>query len=184
MDQLVINAKTRTVSGNKAAKMLRAEGRLPAVMYNTKGESTMLDIDEVEFNKVWRTITSTTMITLKVDDKKSYNAFIKDTEYNILSDKVLHADFHVVEKDTVLTTNMKVKLDGTPVGVLKGGFMVTHTPKVTVKAPAESYPQRIVIDVSKINIGETLRVKDMNLGKDILILTDPETPLVSIAPAR
>ena len=65
MDQMVINAKIRKETGKKAAKQLRATGRLPAVMYNSKGESTMLDIDEVEFNKVWRNITPTTVITLK-----------------------------------------------------------------------------------------------------------------------
>ena len=183
MDQLVINAKPRKETGKKAAKTLRATGRLPAIMYNTKGKSEMLDIDEVEFNKVWRSITPTTLVNLKVDGK-SLKAFIKDTEYDILSDKVLHVDFYVVEKDTVITTNMKIKIEGTPVGVLKGGFMVTHTPKLSVKAPSSVYPENLSIDVSGINIGDTYRVKDMKLGKGITILTDAETPLVSVSPAR
>ncbi|MCI1208361.1 MAG: 50S ribosomal protein L25 [Treponema sp.] len=184
MDQLVINVKTRKETGKKAAKVLRTTGRLPAVMYNTKGESTMIDVDEAEFNKVWRTITPTTLVTLKLDGKTSYSAFIKDTEYNILSDRVLHADFYVVEKDTVITTNMKIKLEGTPTGVLKGGFMVTHTPKLKIQAPSAVYPERISIDVSGINIGETFRVKDMKLEKGVKVMTDAETPLVSVSPAR
>ena len=60
MSKQIINAKTRTTTGKTAAKNLRKEGRIPAVVYNDKGEATSLEISEVEFNKVWRTITPTT----------------------------------------------------------------------------------------------------------------------------
>ena len=79
---------------------------------------------------------------------------------------------------------MKIKFEGTAAGVLKGGFMVKHTPKLLVKAPASLYPQNMIIDVSGINIGDIFRVKDLKLGKGVTILTDAETPLVSVSPAR
>ena len=82
MDQMVVNAVVRTESGKRAAKKLRANGRLPAVMYNSRGEAVMLDVDEAEFSKVWRNTTPTTLITLKVDGK-DYLSFIKATEYDI-----------------------------------------------------------------------------------------------------
>ena len=94
MSKQTINAKIRTVSGKSAAKKLREAGSIPAVMYNDKGEATMLEVNAVEFNKVWRSITATTSIDLVVDGKKM-PALIKDTEYNIRTDKVLHADFFV-----------------------------------------------------------------------------------------
>ena len=60
MEQYVINAKTRKETGKRISKQLRAEGRIPAIAYNEKGQSTMLDIDAAEFSKIWRTITPTT----------------------------------------------------------------------------------------------------------------------------
>ncbi|MCR5290627.1 MAG: 50S ribosomal protein L25 [Treponema sp.] len=183
MDQMVINAKIRKETGKKAAKQLRATGRLPAVMYNSKGESTMLDIDEVEFNKVWRNITPTTVITLDVEGKKA-DALIKDTEYNIRDDKVLHADFFEPAADQQLTVRMKVQFQGTPAGVLKGGFLVKRTPDVVIKAAAKDLPQKVIIDISGINIGEAFCVKDLNLGKGVSVLTPAETMLMSVAPAR
>ena len=183
MDQMVINAKTRKESGKKAAKQLRAMGRIPAVMYNAKGVSTMLDIDEVEFNKVWRNITATTLITLKVDGSEG-NAFIKDTEYNIRNDKVLHADFFEPAADEQLTVKMKVQYTGTAAGVLKGGFMVTHAPEVILRAAPDKLPNRLTVDISNVNIGETFCVKDIAVGDGITIVTSAETPLVSVSPAR
>ena len=183
MDQMVINAKTRVTVGKKAAKTLRATGRLPAVVYNSKGEAVMVDVDEVEFNKVWRSITKTTLVTLNVDGKSS-DVFIKDAEYNIRTDKVLHADFFEPAADKKLKVKMKVQYSGTPAGVLKGGYMLKHVPEVIIKAVAKNIPQRIVIDVSKINIGERLCVKDVNLGDGVEVLTPAETCLVSISPAR
>ena len=98
MSKQTLNAKVRTASGKTAAKKLRQVGSIPAVMYNDKGESTMLEINEVEFNKIWRTITPSTSINLVVDGKENL-ALIKDTEYNICTDKVLHADFFVPAAD-------------------------------------------------------------------------------------
>jgi len=183
MDQMVINAKTRTTTGKKAAKALRATGRLPAVVYNSKGEATMIDVDEVEFNKVWRSITKTTLVSLSIDGKAS-DVFIKDVEYNIRTDKVLHADFFEPSKTAKLTVTMKIQYSGTPAGVLKGGFMLKHTPNLKIRALAKDFPENLVVDVSKINIGERLCVKDIDLGKGVEILDPAETSIVSVSPAR
>lgn len=184
MDQVIINAKTRTTSGKTAAKRLRAAGRLPAVMYDSKGTSTMLEVDEKEFNKVWRAITPTTLVSLKVDDNATYDAFIKDTEYNILNDRVLHADFFIPDANKKLTAKFKVTYSGTSSGVLKGGFMLKHLPEIQVKAVAKCMPQSVVADISALEIGDVFRVKDLKLGEGVTVLTDGDSPLVSVKPAR
>ena len=79
---------------------------------------------------------------------------------------------------------MKLLYSGTPAGVLKGGFLLKHVPEVTIKAKPADVPERIVLDISKINIGEKLCVKDMNLGNGVTILTPAETSLVSISAGR
>ena len=183
MSKQIINAKTRTTTGKTAAKNLRKEGRIPAVVYNDKGEATSLEISEVEFNKVWRTITPTTSITLNIDGKESL-ALIKDAEYNIRTDRVLHADFFVPAADQKLVMKMKVHFKGTPAGVLKGGFKKERNNQVKIKATIADLPETIVADISKINVSEALRVKDLEFGKGVEVLTDVELPLVTVAPAR
>lgn len=183
MSKQTLNAKVRTTTGKTAAKKLREVGSIPAVMYNDKGESTMLEVNEVEFNKIWRTITPTTSINLVVDGKEML-ALIKDAEYNIRTDKVLHADFFVPAADQKLVMNIRVHFNGTPAGVLKGGFKKERNNKVKIKATIADLPETIVADISKINVSEALRVKDLDFGKAVEVLTDAELPLVTVSPAR
>ena len=119
MSKQTINAKTRTATGKVAAKNLRKVGSIPAVMYNDKGESTMLEVNAVEFNKVWRSITATTPVELSVEGK-AYTALIKDVEYNIRNDQVLHVDFFVPGADEKLVYTYKILFTGNAAGVLKG----------------------------------------------------------------
>lgn len=183
MSKQTLNAKVRTASGKTAAKKLRQVGSIPAVMYNEKGESTMLEVNEVEFNKIWRTVTPTTSINLVVDGKE-HLALIKDTEYNIRTDKVLHADFFVPAADEKLVMNIKVHYSGTPAGVLKGGFKKERNNQIKIKAAIADLPETIIADISKINVSEALRVKDLELSKNVEVLTDKELPLVTVSPAR
>lgn len=183
MSKQTIDAKTRTVTGKAAAKNLRKEGRIPAVVYNAKGEATSIEVGEVEFNKIWRTVTPTTSITLKVDGKEAL-ALIKDVEYNIRTDKVLHADFFTPDADQKLVTKIKIHYQGTPAGVLKGGFKKERNNQIKIKATIADLPETIVADISKINVSEALRVKDLVLGDKVEVLTDPNLPLVTVSPAR
>ena len=183
MSKQTLNAKTRTVTGKTAAKNLRKEGRIPAVVYNAKGEATSIDVDEVEFNKIWRTITPTTSIVLNIDGKENV-ALIKDVEYNIRNDKALHADFFVPDADQKLVMKIKVHFQGTPAGVLKGGFKKERNNQIKIKAASADLPETITADVSKINVSEALRVKDLVLGDKVEVLTDKELPLVTVSPAR
>src|SRR5574344_1361815 len=176
MDQLVIEAKTRKETGKKISNALRAAGRIPAVMYNEKAEAVSLDVDGMEFNKAWRTITATTLVTLKVDGT-AYDAFIKDTEYDIKSDKVLHADFYVVDNKKEVTAKFKVHYTGTPAGVLKGGFMVTHVPEVTIKCLPKTMPARPPSYLVKTVDDELSSAEQKNICKNLMDKLDDDSTL-------
>ena len=183
MEQLVIAANVRSETGKKAAKRLRANGRIPAVVYDEEGKATSIDVDKAEFNKVWRSITATTLVTLNVGGK-TCDAFIRDTEYDIMTDSVLHADFFAVTNKKKVVRMYKLQYSGTPAGVLKGGFMVKHTPEIKVSALPKDLPPRVVVDVSKVNIGDVLHVKDIDVGRAVTVLTPADSSIVSVAPPR
>ena len=183
MEQFVINAKTRSLSGKSAAKRIRAEGKLPAIAYNEKGESIMLEVDAQEFSKAWRSITKTTLVNLKIDGKDN-QAYIKDTEYDIKTDKNLHADFHIVSGNKPITAVLKIRINGNPAGVLKGGFMVKHVPDVKLKALPADMPAFVSADVSALDIGGKLAIKDLKLSDKITVISNPESLIVTIAPPK
>lgn len=171
MDYVVLNARERKESGKGAAKKIRSAGRLPAVMYNSKGEAVMLDVDEAEFTKVWKIATPTTLISLDVDGKKSI-AFIKDTLYDIKSDKNLHVDFHVIDEDKPLKKTMKIQVAGNPVGVREGGVFETVVKEVTIECLPKDLPVRMVADVSNLSLGSSLTIKELPFAKDVKILSN------------
>ena len=184
MDYLVLNANERKDAGKGVAKKLRAGGRLPAVMYNAKGTATMLDVDEAEFTKVWKVTTPTTLINLEVGGKKSL-ALIKDTLYDIKSDKNLHVDFHVIDEDKPLVAEIKLQLGGNPAGVREGGILFKGTPSIKIKCLPKDLPVRIVADVSALKIGDFLHVKELALGDGVKIISDGEAVVASVrAPKR
>ncbi len=184
MERLVINAKTRTQSGKGVARRLRAVGQLPAVMYNSKGEAGMLEITESEFFKVWKQATPTTLISLVVDGGKGVLAFIKSTDYNIILDKNIHVDFHVIDEDKPLVATMKILTTGNPVGVRDGGVFEKGAAKVEVKCLPADLPVRIVADVSNLGLNEKICIKDLPFEKSVTVLTDPEVVVATVRPMR
>lgn len=184
MERLVINAKTRTASGKGVARRLREVGQLPAVMYNSKGESGMLEISETEFFKVWKQATPTTLISLVVDGAEGVLAFIKSTHYNIISDKNLHVDFHVIDADKPLTATMKVQTSGNPVGVRDGGVFEKGIAKVEVKCLPADLPVRIVADVSELALNASITVKDLPFAKSVTVLTDADAVVAKVRPMK
>ena len=109
---------------------------------------------------------------------------IKDTEYDVKTDKSLHADFHIVSGQKKFTFVYKIRYSGTAAGVLKGGFMVKHVPEIKVKALPQDLPEFISADVSKLEIGQKFTIADFNLGDKIEVLSDPAALVVSIAPPK
>ena len=179
MEQLVLKATKRTETGKGAAKRLRETGNLPAVMYNHQGQATMLSVNEAEFTKVWKQATKTTIICLDVEGTK-YQAFIKDTEYNIIANRNLHVDFHAIEDTQKIRTTIKVQTSGTPVGVREGGVLMATGIAVKIECLPKDLPARIVADIDPIKIGETFYIKDLKLNENIKVLTNPDAVVVSV----
>ena len=95
MDKLTVTATVRTTTGKRAAKVLRATGILPAVMYNGKGEATMLQVNEAEFTKVWKQATPTTLIELVVG-KDKYTATVQLLQVEAGTQKEMNVEFKLV----------------------------------------------------------------------------------------
>ena len=167
----------RTMCALLAATML-----LPtAIMAETSAAAA--EVDVAEFNKVWRSITKTTLITLDVEGKAS-DAFISDVDYDIMTDSVVHADFFAVSNTKKVVRSYKIQYSGTPAGVLKGGFMVKHIPSVQLKALPDDMPTSITADVSGVEIGQKFTVADLHLSDKITLITKPTALIVTIAPPK
>jgi large subunit ribosomal protein L25 len=184
MDQKLLNARTRTVSGKGAAKRLRGEGRLPAVMYDRHGKAVMIDIDEQEFGKLFHRITESTIVKVKVDGSKDVEVFVKDTQYDIVDDSFLHVDLYEIEQGRVLRTKIPVRLTGTPEGVRSGAVLETGAPEIEVECLPKDLPERVVVDVSGLQLNHSLHVRDIKLPGAVKVLTDLELSIATLRFAK
>ncbi|ULQ60483.1 50S ribosomal protein L25 [Brucepastera parasyntrophica] len=174
MAQKTINAKTRTEVGKGAAKRLRKSGRMPGVLYDGTGKSVLIDIDFKDFSQLFHSITESTLIDVKLDDSVNKVVFVKDAQYDIITDSVKHVDFYEVDPSKKLRTKIHIKLSGSPEGIRVGGVLETGISEVEVECLPRDLPERIVVDVGGLGLNHSIHVKDLQLGTGVKILTDPD----------
>lgn len=179
MEQRMINAKERTGLGKSAAVKLRKTGRIPAVMYDRHGKSVLLDVEEREFMKLFKTVTESTILKVHVGDK-DHEVFIKDFQHNIVDDKIKHVDFYEVERGKTLRTKVKIKLQGSAAGVRHGGVLEAGIPELEVECLPKDLPPRIIVDVSALDVNQSLHVRDIKLPEAVTVLTDTEMTIAAI----
>lgn len=179
MEQRIINAKERTELGKSAAVKLRKAGRIPAVMYDRHGKSLSLDVEEREFMKLFKTVTESTILKIHVGDK-DHEVFIKEFQHNIVDDKIKHVDFYEVERGKVLRTKVKIRLEGSPEGVRHGGVLESGITELEVECLPKDLPPRIVVDVSNLDVNQSLHVRDIKLSGEVTVITDSDLTIAAI----
>lgn len=179
MEEKVLNANHRVVLTKSNLLSLRRQKRIPAVMYDRHGKATSIDVCEVEFGKLFKTITESTILKVMLEGEE-HEVFVKDYQYDGVKDKIVHVDFYAVERGVPLRTKVKVKLVGSPDGVRRGGVLETGATEVEVECLPKHLPTRLVVDVSGLELNASLHVKDIAISEGVTILTDPEITVATL----
>ncbi|AIN94860.1 50S ribosomal protein L25 [Treponema putidum] len=179
MEQRLLNANERSAYGKSAAVKIRKEGRIPAVMYDRHGKSVSLDVDKREFMKLFKLVTESTIVTLSVTGK-DYEVFIKDFQHDIVNDEIKHIDFYEVERGKTLRTKVKIRLDGSPEGVRHGGILETGITELELECLPKDLPPRIIVDVSALDVNQSLHVRDIKLPEAVTVLTNDDITVAAI----
>ncbi|MDZ7658591.1 50S ribosomal protein L25 [Fodinibius sp.] len=170
-------------TGRKAADALRDAMRVPCVMYGPEVEENVhFSIDELEFEKVLSE-SKRQILNITVDGEE-YETLLKDVEFHPLTDRPVHADFYVMAEDHKVTLSVPIRLEGTPVGVTEGGgrvFQPMHILRIRVKP--DLIPGAYTVDISDLEIGDSLHVRDLEL-EGIIPLDDLGRTLVTIRPPK
>lgn len=179
MEEKLLNAKKRTVLNKANLKSLRRQKRIPAVMYDRHGKAVSLDVCSVEFGRLFRTITESTILRISLEGEE-HEVFMKDYQYDRIKEEVLHIDFYAVERGVPLRTKVKVKLTGSPDGVRRGGVLETGATEVEVECLPRNLPTKIVIDVSNLALNASLHVRDLPVAEGVTVLTDPDVTVAAL----
>ena len=173
MKTLEIKATKRDGFGKKAAKAYRREGLIPGVIYGG-GEEKAFTIDAKELNQLIYTPNSY-IVELNIDGVVE-KAVMREVQYHPVREQVLHVDFYRVQEGKPVAVNVPVRLTGNAEGVKIGGKLQLSARKLTVKALVEYIPDEIVVDVTPLQVGQTIFVGD--LQRENLTFVTPATTAV------
>lgn len=180
MAEIIVHADTGRPTGSRASGRLRAEGRVPGVVYG-------LGKDPVTVAVQWRELRAAlvgdaglnTLIDLHVGDGSEL-VMVKELQRHAVRRDVLHVDFLRVSRDQELTVEVPIVLEGEASEVLSNDGVVDQAMfHLTVHAKPQSIPNELTVDVSGLGLGDVIRVGDISLPAGVTTSVDPEEPVVS-----
>jgi len=176
MNTISIETKSRAGLGKKAAKLSRRTGQVPGVLY---GGDEVLHFEAHE-NTFKDLVYTPDFYTVKLNvDGKEHDAILKDIQFHPVTDRIVHIDFLKLVPGKKVTVDVPVRFNGTPEGVFMGGKLVSKLRKITIKGTPENLVDVIDIDVEHLNLGDSVKVKTIEL-ENLEVMNNPGIPIVSV----
>lgn len=182
MEKVVLKATKRDVIGKKVGA-LRRQGKLPAVLYGHRIETTAIMLDAHEGSQTLSHLTSSSLVTIDLDGK-GFLTLVKEKQRDFIKNRLVHLDFQVVSLTEKMRTKVGIELTGRAPAV-KDFNAVIHAglTEMEVECMPQDLPERIVVDISGLaKLGDSVRVRDVVLSDKVEILCDLEE-IIAVANA-
>ena len=182
-----LKAEPREATGKGGARKLRVEGRVPAVVYGHQMETMSLTVDAKEAEQLFHQISvENTIVDLKISGKKTpLRTLVREIQTHPHRPDLVHIDFYRIQKGVKLEVEIPISLQGTPEGVRQeGGILDQIVYEIRVRCIPSKIPESVVVDVTPLEIGDAIRIMDVDLGEDVEILLDPEGTICHVVPPR
>lgn len=180
MKSVSISAAKRVDLGKKEAKLSRAAGNIPCVIYGGKTNQHFT----VKENALNNLVYTPNVYSVAIDiEGTSINALIKDIQFHPVTDRILHIDFIELVPGQHVNTLIPIVFEGSSIGVRNGGKLRKTLRKLSIRSTPENLPDNITIDITPMTIGEKVYVKDLEAVK-FDILTAGSSVIVAVKTAR
>lgn len=182
MQKFILKADKRTVLGSKV-KQLRRTGVIPANLFGKTIESQAIQVNGVEFNRIYKEAGETSLIYVNVEgEDKERPTLVTSVHFNPITGDKLHVDFHQVNLKEKVTANVPVEIIGESELVNSNEAVLSQSlNEIEIEALPTEIPESITFDISSLKaIGDHLLVSDAKVSADVEIKTDPEQMVVSL----
>ena len=190
MGEFALSVELREEKGKGVARKLRATGRIPGICYRRNAEPVPVSLDPKELDRLLRTASSgiNTLFDLKVaggGDFDGRQVLVKELQRDPISGAYLHADLYAVDLKQTIHISIPIHIKGNAVGVTQAGGILDHaTRELDVECLPNAIPEEFAVDVSNLEIGDSIHVRDLAIPEGVEILNDPDVSIVSVvAPA-
>ncbi|MGB7876385.1 MAG: 50S ribosomal protein L25 [Anaerolineales bacterium] len=178
MEKVIIPAEKREVIGKKV-KVLRREGKLPAIIYGHGIDPISIVLDMRDASRTLAKASSSTLVTIELEDKQ-YPTLVREKQLDYIRNSIIHVDFLAVSMTEKITATVGVQIVGEAPAVKEfGAILVTGLTELEVECLANDLPERFTVDVSGLTeISSGVYVKDVTPPPNVEILNDPEDVIV------
>ena len=179
-----LTIQRREATGKQVAKRLRRQGLVPAVLYGgSKLESLTLTATDV-IKVIHGREGSTTLLNLKFEEGGGVRtAIIRDMQFDPVTEKVIHVDLQEISMDRPITVGVPIQAQGEAEGVRdQSGILETILREVQVSCLPRLIPEKIVVDVGSLKIGDVLTIAMLTPPEGVRILNDPNQAVVTVSP--
>ncbi|HSD28525.1 MAG TPA: 50S ribosomal protein L25 [Vicinamibacteria bacterium] len=185
MPEFVVPAESRTDTGKNANRRLRSRGLIPGVLYTSGQQALAVQVSPGEIGTILKSAAGeNTIFDLDIAGKRR-KVILKEFQREPLRGKLLHADFYEVALDKRLEVKVHIELEGTPVGVkLQGGIVDFVTRELEVECLPADIPEKIVVDISHLELGKHLRVSDLRVSDKVKVLVEPDVVVAHVVLPR
>ena len=182
MDKVVLKAEKRDVTG-KQVNALRRAGKLPAVIYGRHVEPIAITLDAHTTGLAMNKITTSSLVTISLDGKE-YPALVRDRQRDYIKGGLTHIDFLAVDLNEKIRATISLEFFGVSLAVKDfNAVLVKNLEKLEVECFPADLPEHVRIDISVLKeIGDGIRVRDVDLSDKVSILTD-EDEMIAVATA-
>lgn len=179
MAKLASNSRAEK-SKQSELKELRQTGKVPAVVYGFETENTSLSVDENEFIKVIREVGRNGVIDLEIADGVT-QVMVNEYQFDALKNQITHIDFIAINMQTEVTVEVQIELTGEAPGQKEGGVLEQPLFEVSVTAKPADIPETIEVDISELNVGDSIHVEDIRSKGNFVIENEDADALVIIS---
>jgi large subunit ribosomal protein L25 len=187
--QAKLTVQTRTQVGRNAIKKVRKEGLIPGVIYGVGQEPINLEVNGRQLSTVLAHASSENiLLELEIvdgDNKRNSLAMIQEVQHHPIQRQILHVDFHAVSATEKITAEVPIETIGEPVGVKTNGGLLEHNLRdLEVECLPADLPERIEVDVTNLDINQSIHVKDLKLPPGVEAVTDADLTVVAVSAPR
>lgn len=177
----VLDAQRRKDFKKSALSQIRKDGKIPGIIYGKDVDNESITVDQMTLLKMLRDHGRNAVLKLDLEGQQT-NVMVFDLQMDTIKNEVIHADFYAVDMKSELDADVPIVPIGDAVGVKKGGVLQQALFEVSVRALPNNLPETIELDVSNLDINDTLYVKDLKIDGDYEINNDLEEVVLSIVP--
>jgi large subunit ribosomal protein L25 len=167
--QVKLKAEARPTVGRSAVRKLRSRGFIPAVIYGGNDKPQPLQVSAREINAMMSQASGeNVLVELEIGDGQSRTALVQEVQHAPVSGEIRHVDFHAISMDQMIQAEVPLEPVGTAVGVKTfGGLLEQSLRALAIECLPGDLPDRITVDVSQLNIGDAIHVRDIELPQGV-----------------